>query len=69
MKNKIAEMRNKAGLTQNQLVELSGIPRRTLQLWETNQTTPDMFKAYQIAKVLECSIEDLINFEDEEKPE
>lgn len=73
MRNRIAEVRQAAGLSQQQLVELSGIPRRTLQMWENNQTAPDIYKAYQLAKTLNCTIEDLLvieeNEENEEKPE
>lgn len=64
MRNRIAEVRQAAGLSQQQLVELSGIPRRTLQMWEAQQSTPDIYKAYQLAKVLDCTIEDLINIKE-----
>ena len=69
MRNKIAEVRQAAGLSQQQLVELSGIPRRTLQMWENHKAAPDIYKAYQLAKALNCTIEDLLIIEDEEKPE
>lgn len=70
MRNRIAEVRQAAGLSQVQLVELSSIPRRTLQMWENHQSAPDIYKAYQLAKALNCTIEDLLVIEEnEEKPE
>lgn len=70
MSNNIKELRNKAGLTQKALAEQAEISFRTLQDWEDCRVkTSDVYKLHRIAKVLGCSIEDLINFEYEEKPE
>lgn len=66
MKNKIQEVRKAAGVTQKALSELSGVPKRTIEDWEAQKNEPGAYKLYSIAKVLNCSIEDLI---DEEKPE
>ena len=56
MKNRIAELRTAAGLSQIQLAKLSGFPRRTLQMWENQHTVPDMYKAYQLSKTLGCAV-------------
>ena len=69
MKNKLAEVRNAKGISQAKLAELSGVPRRTIQDWEAQKFEPGVYKLYRVAQVLGCTIEDLINFEDEEKPE
>ncbi len=66
MKNRIAEIRIAAGLSQIQLAKLSGFPRRTLQMWENQHTVPDMYKAYQLSKTLGCAVEDLIIQENQE---
>lgn len=70
MSNNIKALRNKAGLTQKDLSEQANIPRRTIEDWELEKVrATDVYKLHRIAKVLGCTIEDLINFEDEEKPE
>lgn len=63
--NNIKKLRMAAGLTQKQLAEQANIPRRTLEDWELFKTKAvDVYKLHRIAVVLECSIEDLINFDD-----
>lgn len=70
MSNNIKELRLKAGLTQAKLSELSGTSKRAIEEWEGGRRVPrDVYVLHKIAKVLGCSIEELINFEDEEKPE
>lgn len=64
MQNRIAEARKNAGLTQKALSELSGIPKRTIEDWEAQKSEPSAFKLYRVAKVLNCSMDDLI-FDDE----
>lgn len=65
MSNNIKELRIKAGMTQRDLAEKSNVPYRTLQDWEDCRVkTSDVYKLHRIAVVLECSIEDLINFDD-----
>lgn len=66
MSNNIKELRIKAGLTQKDLAEKSNVPYRTIQDWEDCRVkTSDVYKLHRIAKVLECTIEDLINFEED----
>lgn len=64
MQNRIAVARKNAGLTQKALSELSGIPKRTIEDWEAQKSEPSAFKLYRVAKVLNCSMDDLI-FDDE----
>lgn len=65
MSNNIKDLRIKAGLTQKALAEQADISYRTLQDWEDCRVkTSDVYKLHRIAVVLECSIEDLINFDD-----
>ena len=69
MKNRIREARNKAGLTQKELSEITGISKRSIEEWEAQRVEPSAYKLYNIAQVLKCSIEDLLVIDDEEKPE
>lgn len=60
---KLTEIRKKRGLTQAELAEASNVSYRTIQEYE--QERSDLKKAsvstvYQIAKALNCTIEDLI---------
>lgn len=60
---KLTEIRKKRGLTQAELAEVSNVSYRTIQEYE--QKRSDLNKAsvitvYQIAKALNCTVEDLI---------
>ena len=62
-KSKLSEIRKARGLTQQQLSEASGVTLRMIQLYEQKQN--DISKAQvmvvvNLAKVLGCEIEDLI---------
>lgn len=66
MSNNIKALRNKAGLTQKDLSEQANIPRRTIEDWELEKVrATDVYKLHRIAKVLGCTIEELINFDEE----
>ena len=71
MSNNIRALRTASGLTQLELAEKAQISKRSIEEWEAERKPPtDVYKLHRIAKVLGCSIEDLINFEEnEEKPE
>lgn len=63
LKMKLTEIRKKRGLTQAELAEASNVSYRTIQEYE--QRRSDLNKAsvmtvYQIAKALNCTVEDLI---------
>ena len=56
-------MRNKLGMSQRELSELSGVPLRTIQQYEQRQKSINNAKvAYilMLAKALSCDVEDLI---------
>lgn len=60
---KLTDIRKKRGLTQAELAEASNVSCRTIQEYEQGRS--DLNKAsvmtvYQIAKALNCTIEDLI---------
>lgn len=64
--NNIKELRLGAGLTQAQLAEMSGVSKRSIENWECGYRIPrDVYTLHKVANVLKCSIEDLINFEEE----
>lgn len=54
--NKIKEARKKAGLTQEQMSEKMGIPKRTIQNWENGVTKPPEYVERLVVENLEWSI-------------
>lgn len=66
MSNNIKALRTASGFTQQELAGKAQISKRTVEEWEANRKPPtDVYKLHRIAKVLGCTIEDLINFEEE----
>lgn len=64
MKNKIRELRESKGLTQEQLGELVGASRQAINAIETEKFEPSIWLAYDIANVFDCSIEEVFLFEE-----
>lgn len=64
MKNRIKELREQKGLTQEQLGELVGTSRQAIHAIETEKFEPSIWLEYDISKVFECSIEEVFIFED-----
>lgn len=54
--------RKEAGLSRSKLMELTGVPVRTIQNWETSGIEhATVGAAIKVARVLGCSIEDLLS--------
>jgi Predicted transcriptional regulators len=64
MKNRIKELRENKGLTQEQLGELVGVSRQAINAIETEKFEPSIWLAYDISNVFECSIEEVFMFEE-----
>jgi len=64
MKNRIRELREAYGLTQEKLGELVGTSRQAINAIETEKFEPSIWLAYDISKVFDCFIEDIFLFED-----
>jgi transcriptional regulator with XRE-family HTH domain len=66
MSNNIKALRTASGFTQQELADKAQISKRTVEEWEANRKPPtDVYKLHRIAKVLGCTIEELINFDDD----
>lgn len=49
------------GMSRLELSRRSGVPPRTLEAWaKRTRTHPDVYQLLKVAKVLGCSIEDLL---------
>lgn len=58
--NKIYELRKQANLSQEQLSEKINVTRQTISNWETDQTVPDLYQAKDLARVLNISLDELM---------
>lgn len=67
MKNRMKELREKLGITQEQLGQLVGASRQAINALETEKNEPSIWLAYDIAQVFQESIEDVFMFEDSER--
>ena len=57
----IAHLRKNAGITQEELAEKLNIDRSAVAKWETGQALPKAERLSQIAKTLNCTIDELLN--------
>ena len=59
MPNRLREMRERTGLTQEELAAQVGVSRQTIISLEKGKYNPSISLAYSVAKVFSMSIEDL----------
>ncbi|MFY9119800.1 MAG: helix-turn-helix transcriptional regulator [Syntrophomonadaceae bacterium] len=59
MPNRLREMRERTGLTQEELAAQVGVSRQTIISLEKGKYNPSISLAYSLAKVFSMSIEDL----------
>ncbi len=57
---KLKEFRKNAGITQEKLSKKIGVSRSTIAMWETGASEPDLQTLTNIAKILNCSVEELL---------
>jgi len=62
MKNNIKQFRAKFNLTQEELAQKVGVRRETIVFLEQGKYNPSLQLAYNIAKVLETTIDQLFIF-------
>lgn len=69
--DKLAKMRKANNLSQEQLADELGVTRQSVSKWESGDSYPDMAKIVQLCKVLNCTINDILDDEvvSEEKKE
>ena len=61
---KIAELRKKVGLTQEQLAEKLGISAPAVSKWETGNSYPDITLLCPLARALGTNVDTLLQFEE-----
>jgi putative transcriptional regulator len=63
MTNRVKELRAEAGgMTQQQLAELVGVTRQTVNAIEANKYSPSLEVAFLIANSLQVQLEDVFGF-------
>ncbi len=60
----LRELRAKHNITQEALAEKVGVSRQMVARYESGENYPEMDKAIEIAKVLNCTLDDLVNSKD-----
>jgi DNA-binding XRE family transcriptional regulator len=64
MKNRIKEFRAKHDLTQENLAKKVGVRRETIVFLEGGKYNPSLNLAYNVAKVLKTTVDELFTLED-----
>ena len=67
MKNRIKELREQRGLTQEQLGEMVGASRQAINAIETEKFEPSIWLAHDISKIFDRSIEEVFLFVDSQR--
>ena len=60
-KEKLVKLRKLKGLTQDDFANAVGVSRQAVYKWESGQSYPEVPKLVEIKKVLEISIDDLLD--------
>ena len=63
---KLAVLRKKKNLTQEQLAEILGVSRQSVSRWEMDVAFPETEKLIKLGKILDCSIDYLLNADTQE---
>lgn len=66
MKNKVRELRKLKGFTQEQLAEIIGVSRQTINAIEKEKFDPSLPTAFKMSKLFELPIENFFLFEETE---
>ncbi|MFH2020240.1 MAG: helix-turn-helix transcriptional regulator [archaeon] len=61
MKNRLREMRQKKGISQEKLAEMGCVTRQTIISIETGRYVPSLELALRLSKIFKCKIEDLFD--------
>jgi putative transcriptional regulator len=64
MKNKVRELRKLKSLTQEQLAEVIGVSRQTINAIEKEKFDPSLPTAFKMSKLFEMPIEKFFLFEE-----
>ena len=57
LSQRIIELRNKLGMSQNQLAKAMDVSRQAVSKWENGQSTPDAARMLRLAEILDTDLE------------
>ena len=66
MKNRLEQLRKEKGLKQDELAEILEVSRQTVSSLENGKYNPSILLAFKIARVFQCTIEDVFIYEEVE---
>lgn len=64
MKNKVRDLRKQKGLTQEQLAEIIGVSRQTINAIEKEKFDPSLPTAFKMSRLFETPIEEFFIYEE-----
>lgn len=64
MKNRVRELREQFGITQEELANLVGVSRQAINAIEMQKNEPSIWIAYDIAQIFKKRIEEVFCFEE-----
>lgn len=67
MINRVRQLREERGLTQQELGELVGVSRQSIAAIEKGKFDPTVWLAYDLSRVFGITIEELFDFERSER--
>lgn len=65
---RLAQLRRKKGLTQEQLAQRLGVSAPAVSKWETNTSYPDITLLCPLARALGVNVDTLLQFEEQISP-
>ncbi len=69
MKNRLEEMRNQLGWTQQELADKAEVSRQTIISLENGRYNPSILLAFRLAKLFNVKIEDIFIYSEENRHE
>jgi putative transcriptional regulator len=67
MKNRLEEMRNQMGWTQQELADQVEVSRQTIISLENGRYNPSILLAFRLARLFQVKIEDIFIYSEEER--
>jgi putative transcriptional regulator len=67
MKNRLEEMRNQMGWTQQELADQVEVSRQTIISLESGRYNPSILLAFRLARLFQVKIEDIFIYSEEER--
>jgi transcriptional regulator with XRE-family HTH domain len=65
---RLKQLREDRGLSQNDIVRITGIPKSTYLRWEWGQGAPPLLAAVRLADALDVSMDEMVGREHRRKP-